>query len=336
MKLSDIMLDLGTGDASKYDAYVQEAVGQVKVSAAIYDAALQIASLDDYDRESIIQEAANAGLPSDKQGAINLTYDAVGRELIGTVKNLYAESAIFVEHCTSPTSTRKAFEAIGKKFGVKRPKDVDAQYIAELADAIFSDKDELKSNTKVVKASSAKKATAAYINAVVAICNMLGIAAEKWLDDDITQMVAPAIFSTKSSHKNGVADLNTTLSIVKKATNDLNKASIGENDYTEKASKNDVAMHLACMYAIHNCCYNLKMNLGEDGGAIEKKIESMISKIKKSKTYKNAAKELNSTESSFDEKPIVELNQLLCEKTKGLVAAFNNTSFAIISAITTD
>lgn len=335
MKLSDIMLDLGTGDASKYDAYVQEAVGQVKVSAAIYDAASQIAALNDYDREAIVQEAATAGLPSDKVGSTNLTYDAVCRELIGTVKNLYAEAAIFVEQGTSPTSAEKAFRGIGKKFGVACPKEVTPQYIADLADAIFDDKEGLKSNTKIVKASSAKKATKAYLDAIVALCNMLGIAAESWLDNDITKMVASGIFSTDSNHKDGVADLNTTLAIVKKASKDLKDATIKDSDYTKKPTKDDVATHLACMYAVINCCIKLKMNLGENGGTIEKKIEAMIKKIKKSGTFKNAAKELNDGD-DFNEKPIVEVNVLLCEKTKGLVSAFNNSSFAIITAITND
>lgn len=335
MKLSDVMLDLGTGDASKYDAYVQEAVGQVKVSAAIYDAASQIAALDDYDREAIVQEAATAGLPSDKQGSTNLTYDAVCRELIGTVKNLYAEAAIFVEQGTSPTSAKGAFEAIGKKFGVARPKEITPQYIADLADAIFNDKDSLKSNTKIVKASAVKKATKYYLNAIVALCNMLGIAAEKWLDNDMTNMVVADIFSTKSNHKDGVANLNITLSIIEKASNDLEKATIKDSDYTTKPSKNDVATHLACMYAILNCSYNLKLDLGENGGIIEKKIEAMIAKIKKAGTYKTAAKELNDGE-DFNEKPIVKVNILLCEKTKGLVSALNNTSFAVITSITSD
>ena len=44
VKVSDIMLDLATGDASVHDAYIQEAMGQVKVSAAIYNATCSFAT----------------------------------------------------------------------------------------------------------------------------------------------------------------------------------------------------------------------------------------------------------------------------------------------------
>lgn len=336
MKLSDIMLDLGTGDASKYDAYVQEAVGQVKVSAAIYDAASQIASLNDYDREDIVQECATAGLPSDKVGATNLTYDCVARELIGTVRNLYAEAAIFVEQGTSPVSAEKGMRAIGKKFGVKSPgKEITPQYIADLADAIFDDKEALASNTKVVKASAAKNATENYLNAIIILCNMLGIAAERWTSDPVSKMVMSEPLHGKSDHENGVADLNSVLSFVKRASDMLDKANVKSSDYTKKPTKDDVATHLACMYAVIRCSDKLKLELGESGGEIEKKITKMIDKFKKAGTYKKAAKELN-TNDDFNEKPIVKVNTLLCKQTKGLVSAFNNTSFAIIATATQD
>ena len=77
MKVSDIMLDLATGDASVHDAYIQEAMGQVKVSAAIYNAAKQIALLDDSERSQIVQEAAEAGLPYDRENSIRLMYGSV-------------------------------------------------------------------------------------------------------------------------------------------------------------------------------------------------------------------------------------------------------------------
>ena len=42
MKVSDLMLDLATGDSSVHDAFIQEAAGKVAVSNAIFQAAYKI------------------------------------------------------------------------------------------------------------------------------------------------------------------------------------------------------------------------------------------------------------------------------------------------------
>lgn len=83
MKFSDLMLDYATGDACPQDAYIQEAMGQINVSKAMYDAAVEIMDLD-RDEISYIQEAATAaGLPTGRKDALDLAQEAFSRSARG-------------------------------------------------------------------------------------------------------------------------------------------------------------------------------------------------------------------------------------------------------------
>ena len=178
VKVSDIMLDLATGDASVHDAYIQEAMGQVKVSAAIYDAAKLIASLDDSERSQIVQEAADAGLPSDREGAMDLVYESVERELIGLTHQFYTEMYKLDERATKPTTPYAAMNALAKSLGCDKKLDGTLEYAMEYAKTVSEGKKEtkLKSGTRHLKGKSAVKQTKNLIQGACILANALGIA----------------------------------------------------------------------------------------------------------------------------------------------------------------
>jgi len=335
MKVSDVLLDLATGDASKYDAYIQEAVGQVKVSAAIYDAAYQIAALNDKDRESIVQEAAAAGLPSDREQSIDLLYEATSRELIGTVRNFYAEMAMFLESGTSSTSPIAAINSIATKFGVKSRTKMSPDYADEIAEAILKKSGELKDGAKFVKSKKAQSATTNYLNGVCLLANTFGLSTEKVCADPMFSTVNRAPLSTNSKHEDGVADLPAMTATIKNVNTLLSKASIKEADYTTTPTAKDVSMYLACVYAILGMAHEFKIDLkGEDGGSkIEKCIEKKLRKCKDSRACSDEVKELNAKDKETGKKPIVELNESLSKTTKNLLGAFNNSVYSITEAL---
>ena len=143
VKVSDVMLDLATGDASQYDAFVQEAVGQVRVSAAYFNAGMNIASLSDSERSEIVQESAfvDSGLPSDVEGAIELIQEAVSRELVGTCRHLYMEASKIAETADKATSPLGAVNSLAKTCGVKTTLNGTKEYAEELAKAVVANKD---------------------------------------------------------------------------------------------------------------------------------------------------------------------------------------------------
>lgn len=83
MKFSDLMLDYATGDACYQDAYIQEALGQISVSNAIFEASVEIMDLD-RDEIAYVQEAATeAGLPTDRKGSLKVAQEAFVRSSNG-------------------------------------------------------------------------------------------------------------------------------------------------------------------------------------------------------------------------------------------------------------
>ena len=83
MKFSELMLDYATGDACPQDAYIQEALGQISVSNAIYESALEIMSADKKELAYIQEAATEAGLPTDRDEALDVAQEAFVRSSNG-------------------------------------------------------------------------------------------------------------------------------------------------------------------------------------------------------------------------------------------------------------
>lgn len=118
MKFSDLMLDLATGDASPYDAYIEEAIGRINVSAAMFDANTKIMEAAEQNLSSeLIQEAAeDCGLPTTYQEAKVVCCQAC-KEITATIPALC--KAIAKKLKTQCTSRTKGFGAIVKGIGNK-------------------------------------------------------------------------------------------------------------------------------------------------------------------------------------------------------------------------
>ena len=135
MKFSDLMLDMATGDASPHDVYIQEAVGKINVSTAIFDAAYKISELPEEGRFAIVQEAADAGLPTDQEGACTLACESV-KQSMAAFYDLLVSTAKKIKQ--SVEKDMKALSAIGKKYGVSSGEDFKS-FVANLAKAIVAD-----------------------------------------------------------------------------------------------------------------------------------------------------------------------------------------------------
>lgn len=329
MKVSDIMLDLATGDASMHDAYIQEAMGQVKVSSALYDAGLAIAEADDSERESFVQEAADAGLPIDREGAITLINEAVERELIGTSRHIYSESAKGSSMISKDTSPIKAINALGQHYGVKGSlKDVKA-YAAAVATAAVP-KGKLSVH-KVIKAGAAKKATANLIQAYVLAANAFGISTEDVKNCPICSTVTSSIASaTPRKDADGKADcsLSYITDTLKHATKYTSKG-ITESDFTTEASKADIAGLITCYYAYGQISKNIKSKFGEDGAKVEARIRKAVKAA--SGKVSSAAGELNE-KGGDNTSLIVDFNKGLHDLAEQLLAAFNDSISSIMEA----
>lgn len=139
MKVSDLMLDMATGDASELDAHIKFAAGKINVSHAIFEASYKISELPAGEEFLIVQEAADAGLPTDAEGASALANQSVNEELKAFF-DLTVATARKVKQSTE--KAMKLILAIGKKYGVAAPTggDFAKEFAEPLGKAIVSDK----------------------------------------------------------------------------------------------------------------------------------------------------------------------------------------------------
>lgn len=136
MKFSDLMLDMATGDASIHDVYIQESVGKINVSTAIFDAAYKISELP-AGEFMIVQEAADAGLPTDPDKAAGVACEAV-KQSLKAFYDLVVNTAKKVKQ--SAEKDMKALVAIGKKYGVSaNGGNFVNDFVSPLCNAIAAD-----------------------------------------------------------------------------------------------------------------------------------------------------------------------------------------------------
>lgn len=115
MTLTELMLDIASGDASEHDVHIQESLGHINISARQFAAAY---SISDYpgDLPSIIVESAkNANLPTDKDEAKEVANTAVIQGL-SAFYNLMIATAKKVRSATE--RELRAYAALGKKYGI--------------------------------------------------------------------------------------------------------------------------------------------------------------------------------------------------------------------------
>ena len=335
MKVSDIMLDLATGDASVHDAYIQEAMGQVKVSAAIYNAAKQIALLDDSERSQIVQEAADAGLPYDRDNSIRLMYESVARELIGTSRHLYMEMSKLEEMGSKPTSPFGALNVLGKASGVKTQMDGSAEYVAEFANSVANKgKVNIKENEgKYLKAKPAKKLTSNLIQGVAILCNAFCIDTKALFADETIKALVPAPMSTKPDKDEDGKDncsIGYMVSAIKSGAKFVKECEISESDFsTGEIRKDDIATVMSCYTAITKVGKFIKSKFGENGS----KIEAMINKATNKKSKKNISGDIEDANEKGDSGKalIVEFNENLFKLCSNLTQALNDSHYTLMN-----
>lgn len=290
IKVSDVMLDLATGDASMHDAYIQEAMGKIRVSAAIYDAASKIADLDDNERgDSVVQEAATAvGLPYDREGAIQVIYEAVQHELSGMVQQIYDQNSKLNDMYSKPTSPIKAVVALAKKNGVSGKMDYSRDYAGAVADAVVKNKGVSLEGKHFLKAKSARKRTEAYIRGVATMLNAYNVSMDTLFDDPTVSAVARQV---KCKECKTLKCIESSLS----AGGTLIKtAELSEEDYTDKITKNDLATVITCIFALYKTANFVNKSLsGNKGKAAQKFATDIVEGSKCKDKVCSAAEDLN-------------------------------------------
>ena len=182
MKLTDLMLDMATGDASGHDVMIEYYMGKINVSNVVFEACAKVEALDNagaYD-DNFIQEAADAGLPSENVGATAQANAAAGTS-VEAFYDLVVAAARKLKESTG--KDWKAIAALGKKMGVALGDAKDENFVDAFARPVAQKicaggkkgKSVSLSGKAFVTANYARNFTSSYCNGIAKILSAYGI-----------------------------------------------------------------------------------------------------------------------------------------------------------------
>lgn len=250
MKISELMLDMGAGDASVHDVKIQQAAGKIAVSTAIYEAAAMISEMPANTDARIIQEAANAGLPTNAGDACTAACEAVKQDLAAYL-DIVAETAKKINDAAS--KELKLFTTIGKKFNIggSDTSNFTTAFAAPFAKAVIADAGDKKitlDGNKFLKSKFADKLAANYCKGMVSTLGAYGadICSDVFSDSTIiSEYGRKNSCQTASTFKEAISLIETGSSLVK-----FDKVVDKDRHYTDTIKENDVEALLTDLYII--------------------------------------------------------------------------------------
>lgn len=188
-KVSDLILDMATGDASAEDVHIQEALGRINVSSSIFEAAYNISELSSEDI-SFVQEAADKeGIPTDKEGSVGVANEAINREL----ESYYDLTIATAKKVKSVASKSMAlFRNAGKKLGVNQSSDFleESKAIAAAFGEAYPKGMKLDGDSGFLKSKYAARMAENYCMGMVNTLNAYGIEINSVFEDKVVKIIA--------------------------------------------------------------------------------------------------------------------------------------------------
>lgn len=247
MKVSDLMLDMGTGDANIHDVYAAEAAGKMNVSVAILEAAAAIAELPKGDF-AVVQEAEDAGLPTEPDKAAELTCEAV-KEGLSAFFDLTVETAKSIK--TSIDKDMKMLLTLGKGLGVTFDGENFAKSFAEpFAKAIVNGEKKFElGELAFLKGKYATKLTKAYVRGMTAACGTYGV--------DITDVCNETVIADsigkapKLTTNRQLVDVISTFSDAGSSFSSFDKVVSKDKHYSSTIKESDIIDLCVGLYAVN-------------------------------------------------------------------------------------
>lgn len=201
MKVEDVLLDIGTGDASTHDVDTSVAMGKINVSSAIFEAAYGISELPSEDITSVIQEAADSQqLPTSKEGSTAVAGEAVCHEL-----SAFFDMLISTAKKTKDTANKSIsmLYTLGKKeFKTGKSEDFLNGFVTPLTQG-FKEKYpkglEIKTDGAFIKAKYAARMAENYCKGVANIFAAYGISFDDILDKDAVKLIARSSIKSRKT-----------------------------------------------------------------------------------------------------------------------------------------
>jgi len=234
-KVSDLFLDMETGDACLEDAYIAQAKGKIGVSHAIFEAAYKNCELPDDGQFACYLESAEAGIPTQTNAAAGTACEAVIQELdafydgiIATAKKVKAASE----------KNLKSLIAVGKKVGVSMSEDFENGFAEPLGKAVVTSRRLDLSDDKFLKGRKTVKIAKAYAKGMCYAMAAYGVRLGADLRADVKSFTGAGDCKTASCIKtleSALSDAGRALNVGDSAAEKGATGSVKASDITDLA-----------------------------------------------------------------------------------------------------
>jgi hypothetical protein len=259
MTVTELMLDIASGDASEHDVHIQECLGHINISAREFAAAYSISEYPDDLPSIIVEAAANAKLPTDKGEAKEVANTAVIQGL-SAFYNLMIATAKKVRAATE--RELRAYAALGKKYGINFDKhNFLTGFLNPLCSAV--EKDGLLGkldDRSFIKGKYAARMVENYGKGMANLMSGYGLSIDNVFGDSVVGMIVRNNFSGKKTIKD-LRDVESNMSTGGKQLN-FDKTLDKKTHYQDYVKIVDFKMLAISIYALSKISESIIVTLG--------------------------------------------------------------------------
>lgn len=259
MTITELMLDMASGDASEDDVHVQECLGHINISAREFAAAYSISEYPGDLPSIIVESASKANLPTNKDDAKEVANTAVIQGL-SAFYNLMIATAKKVRAATE--RELRAYIALGKKYGINFDKhNFLTGFLNPLCSAVEKDGLLGKLNDRsFIKGKYAARMVENYGKGMANLMSGYGLSIDNVFGDSVVGMIVRNNYSGKKTIKD-LRDVESNMSTGGKQLN-FDKTLDKKTHYQDYVKIVDFKMLAISVYALSKISESIIVTLG--------------------------------------------------------------------------
>jgi hypothetical protein len=325
MTITELMLDIASGDASEDDVHVQECLGHINISAREFAAAYSISEYPGDLPSIIVESASKANLPTNKGEAKEVANTAVIQGL-SAFYNLMIATAKKVRAATE--RELRAYAALGKKYGINFDKhNFLTGFLNPLCAAV--EKDGLLGkldDRSFIKGKYAARMVENYGKGMANLMSGYGLSIDNVFGDSVVGLIVRNNFSGKKTIKD-LRDVESNMSTGGKQLN-FDKTLDKKTHYQDYVKIVDFKMLAISIYALSKISESIIVTLGN--ASTKKTAMDNIKKLFNEASDGNK-RVIRSVESISD--GTKEWSDNLNKLTANMVGAFTDSSYELLKML---
>ena len=325
MTITELMLDMASGDASEDDVHVQECLGHINISAREFAAAYSISEYPGDLPSIIVESASKANLPTNKDDAKEVANTAVIQGL-SAFYNLMIATAKKVRAATE--RELRAYIALGKKYGINFDKhNFLTGFLNPLCSAVEKDGLLGKLNDRsFIKGKYAARMVENYGKGMANLMSGYGLSIDNVFGDSVVGMIVRNNYSGKKTIKD-LRDVESNMSTGGKQLN-FDKTLDKKTHYQDYVKIVDFKMLAISIFALSKISEAIIVTLGN--ASTKKTALANITKLVNDASNGNK-RVVRSAESISD--GTKEWSENLNKLTTNMTGAFTDSSYELLKLL---